>query len=424
MTSTGNPYERYEQFERQKPGKSYVFRAYDADLRILGVTDLYDLAGVKERPEKVTQSFVDGISRAAAAYPPLSQERSACERLQIRAQELVNDESLCAEYNAWLDYRAVSEILENAASAAQKNGSRLTRIDEKSFSRALAPYLEGREDAELLLEGYCLKRGILTASQEAKFYPMEEPYDAKPSPPPCEPEPSPSAPSAPSAPSPKPVSGAAQAARKNKLGQPNYIFAVVCLVILGLLCVCCMASTANETGPQNSLVREPLGDDDKTQVGYVEVEGYGLRLPHDRLCEGEFDRIFFGQRMSERADYCIDTSAYRLGDVHLRSCTIEANRIDVRLIKQLNDPNSWTSNYWTFELTDAQVKENRVDCVLVRVAGTDRLSMSTKLVRKNAPTVICAAIIPSADGKEYLWIEAEGDDWGDIYRAFSWVKES
>ena len=151
---------RYEAFEQSKPAKSYVFRAIDADLRVVGANDLYELAGVQRGSAWAASNLVSGVERAGSKQRPMSPERSACERLTLRARELAENEDLRTEYDAWMAWSAARSILDSVGDDARSNGGQINPSVMNETAQALIPLVGEPDEVRLVVWGYCLKHGI------------------------------------------------------------------------------------------------------------------------------------------------------------------------------------------------------------------------------------------------------------------------
>ena len=146
--------DRYRRFLQERPERSYVFRAMEKDLAMLGYADLYEAAheprGSRDVPPAVV---VHAIQEQMSSYPPMSSERSAGERLIERAREIFADARKLDDYDAYLHWRSIKNALDRLEENAPSG--RVGKAVARGVLDAIAFETGDALDAGQLMQGYC-----------------------------------------------------------------------------------------------------------------------------------------------------------------------------------------------------------------------------------------------------------------------------
>ena len=164
--------ELYRTLMSNKPKKTYLFRSMEPDLAVLGKASLYEFIGVDPT---VREMEPDGIAAAAdrliASYPPMSTERSAAARLKQRTLEVLPDPVARVDYDAYLAWSQVRELLLGAQNAASAHDGQLSADEARATVMELARVIGSGDYAQRLFDGCCEAEGIaVTGTQSPAFH--------------------------------------------------------------------------------------------------------------------------------------------------------------------------------------------------------------------------------------------------------------
>ena len=174
-SESANDEEAARAYEPYSKGSRWsAFRDLDKALRSFGASDLYAFAfpdrGAAARTEE-SETILSVIKRFYDAKSiHHNQEKTNAETIYNKAKDVFSTDQKRAEYGEYLAFLNVDKALEDLRDSAELSNNMVSEGVFGEAAKAIAPFVEDKASAPLIVKGFCLKKGLALKSSSGAIF--------------------------------------------------------------------------------------------------------------------------------------------------------------------------------------------------------------------------------------------------------------